>query len=72
VGRKRSPVALDWNPTRVELDRRFIKVNERQQTAEPWDLLYRRRGAGTPQTGARGHKEGMVAVAHIAGKPADL
>jgi len=59
VGRSRSPMALDWNPTRVELDRGFIKVNERQQTAEPgiyvigdvWQA---------PATGARGTREGMV------------
>ena len=55
---------------RVELDRGFIKVDEYQQHRRAGRLRHRRRGAGTPLLAHVATAEGMVAIAHIAGKPA--
>lgn len=56
--------------TRIELDRGFVKVDEYQQTAEPGIYAIGDIVAGTPQLAHVATMEGMVAVAHIAGKPA--
>jgi dihydrolipoamide dehydrogenase len=56
--------------TRVELDRGFVKVDEYQQTGEPGVYAIGDIVAGTPQLAHVATMEGMVAVAHIAGKPA--
>ena len=56
--------------TRVELDRGFIQVDEHQQTAEPGVYAIGDVVAGTPQLAHVATREGMIAVAHIAGKPA--
>jgi dihydrolipoamide dehydrogenase len=71
VGRKPITEGIGLESTRVELDRGFIKVNERQQTAEPGIYAIGDVVAGTPQLAHVATREGMVAVAHIAGKPAE-
>jgi dihydrolipoamide dehydrogenase len=55
--------------TRVELDRGFVKVDPVQRTAEPGVYAIGDVVAGTPQLAHVATMEGMVAVAHIAGKP---
>ncbi len=70
VGRKPNTENIGLETTRVELDRGFIKVDERQQTAEPSVYAIGDVVAGTPQLAHVATREGMIAVAHIAGKPA--
>ena len=69
VGRR--PVTEDagLQNTRVELDRGFVKVDSMQRTAEPGVYAIGDIVAGTPQLAHVATMEGMVAVAHIAGKP---
>ncbi len=55
----------------MELDRGFIKVDEFQQTAEPGVYAIGDVVAGTPQLAHVATMEGMVAVAHMAGKRAE-
>ncbi len=70
VGRRPVTENLGLERTRVDLDRGFIKVNEWQQTAEPGIYAIGDVVAGTPQLAHVAAMEGLVAVAHIAGKPA--
>jgi dihydrolipoamide dehydrogenase len=70
VGRKPLTENIGLEGSRVELDRGFIKVNEFQQTAEPGIYAIGDVVAGTPQLAHVASMEGMVAVAHMAGKPA--
>ncbi|PWU04251.1 MAG: dihydrolipoyl dehydrogenase, partial [Terriglobia bacterium] len=70
VGRKPNSENIGLENTRVELDRGFIKVNEYQQTAEPGIYAIGDVVAGTPQLAHVATMEGMIAVAHMAGKPA--
>ncbi len=70
VGRKPLTGNIGLEGTKVELDRGFIKVNEYQQTAEPNVYAIGDVVAGTPQLAHVATMEGMVAVAHMAGKPA--
>jgi dihydrolipoamide dehydrogenase len=70
VGRRPLTDNIGLEKTKVELDRGFIKVNEFQQTAEPNVYAIGDVVAGTPQLAHVATMEGMVAVAHIAGKPA--
>ena len=58
------------NCPRIELDRGFVKVDPMQQTGEPGVYAIGDIVAGTPQLAHVAAMEGMVAVAHIAGKPA--
>src|SRR5712675_168855 len=69
VGRKPITDNIGLETTRVELDRGFIKVNEQQQTAEPGVYAIGDVVAGTPQLAHVATREGMIAVAHIAGRP---
>ena len=66
----RTPRTSAWKTRSVELDRGFIKVNQYQQTGEPGVYAIGDVVAGTPQLAHVATMEGMVAVAHIAGKPA--
>jgi dihydrolipoamide dehydrogenase len=68
VGRKPVTEGLGLEATRIETDRGFIKVDRNQQTAEPGIYAIGDVVAGTPQLAHVATKEGMVAVAHIAGK----
>ncbi len=73
VGVGRRPVTdnIGLENTRVQTDRGFIKVDEWQQTAEPGIWAIGDVVAGTPQLAHVATKEGMVAVARIAGKPVE-
>jgi dihydrolipoamide dehydrogenase len=51
------------------MDRGFVKVNQWQQTAEPGLYAIGDIVAGTPQLAHVATMQGMVAVAHMAGKP---
>lgn len=70
VGRRPVTDGLGLENTRVETDRGFIKVDEYQRTSEPGIYAIGDVVAGTPQLAHVATREGMVAVAHIAGKPA--
>lgn len=70
VGRRPNTDRIGLEATRVELDRGFVKVNEFQHTAEPGIYAIGDVVAGTPQLAHVASMEGMVAIAHIAGKPA--
>ncbi len=70
VGRKPNTDGIGLEKTRVELERGFIRVDEHQQTAEPGVYAIGDVVAGTPQLAHVATREGMIAVAHIAGKPA--
>lgn len=69
VGRKPNTDNLGLENTRVQLDRGFIKTDCYQQTAEPGVYAIGDVVAGTPQLAHVATREGMIAVAHIAGKP---
>jgi dihydrolipoamide dehydrogenase len=70
VGRRPNTESIGLEHTKVELDRGFIKVNPYQQTAEPGVYAIGDVVAGTPQLAHVATMEGMVAVAHMAGKAA--
>ena len=70
VGRKPNTEKIGLETTKVELDRGFIKVDANQQTAEPGVYAIGDVVAGTPQLAHVATREGMIAVAHMAGKPA--
>ena len=70
VGRKPNTENIGLENTKVELDRGFIKVDQHQQTAEPGVYAIGDVVAGTPQLAHVATREGMIAVAHMAGKPA--
>lgn len=69
VGRKPNTENIGLENTRVELDRGFIKVGPYQQTAEPGVYAIGDVVAGTPQLAHVATMEGMIAVAHMAGRP---
>jgi len=70
VGRKPNTGNIGLERTRVVLDRGFIQVDEHQQTAEPGVYAIGDVVVGTPQLAHVATREGMIAVAHMAGKPA--
>jgi dihydrolipoamide dehydrogenase len=70
VGRKPNTDKLGLEGTKVELDRGFVKVDSMQRPGEPGVYAIGDIVAGTPQLAHVATMEGMVAVAHIAGKPA--
>jgi dihydrolipoamide dehydrogenase len=70
IGRKPMTDSIGLENTRVELDRGFIKTDEFQRTAEPGVYAIGDVVAGTPQLAHVATRQGMVAVAHMAGKPA--
>ena len=70
VGRKPNTENIGLENTRVSLDRGFIQVDSHQQTAEPGVYAIGDVVAGTPQLAHVAAREGMIAVAHMAGKPA--
>jgi dihydrolipoamide dehydrogenase len=70
VGRAPVTANMGLENTRVELDRGFVKVNEYQQTGEPGVYAIGDIVAGMPQLAHAATAEGMVAVAHMAGKSA--
>ncbi len=70
VGRKPNTENIGLEGTRVELDRGFVKVDSYQRTGEPGVYAIGDIVAGTPQLAHVATAEGMVAIAHMAGKPA--
>jgi dihydrolipoamide dehydrogenase len=70
VGRKPNTEGIGLENTKVEVDRGFIKVDANQRTAEPGVYAIGDVVAGTPQLAHVATREGMIAVAHMAGKPA--
>jgi dihydrolipoamide dehydrogenase len=70
VGRRPVTEDLGLEGTKVELDRGFVKVDSLQRTGEPGVYAIGDIVAGTPQLAHVATAEGMVAMAHIAGKPA--
>jgi len=70
VGRKPNTENIGLENTKVQLDRGFVKVNQFQQTDEPGVYAIGDVVAGTPQLAHVATREGMIAVAHMAGKPA--
>jgi dihydrolipoamide dehydrogenase len=70
VGRKPNTENIGLENTKVQLDRGFIQVDENQQTAEPGVYAIGDVVGGTPLLAHVATREGMIAVAHIAGKPA--
>src|SRR3984957_20369824 len=70
VGRKPNTENIGLENTKVELDRGFIKTDANQQTAEKGVYAIGDVVAGTPQLAHVATREGMIAVAHMAGKPA--
>lgn len=69
VGRKPNTEKVGIENTKIELDRGFVKVNQWQQTPEPGVYAIGDIVAGTPQLAHVASREGMIAVAHMAGKP---
>jgi dihydrolipoamide dehydrogenase len=70
VGRKPNTENIGLDKLKVQLDRGFVKVDEHQLTGEPGVYAIGDVVAGTPQLAHVATMEGMVAVAHMAGKPA--
>ena len=70
VGRKPNTENCGLENTRAQLDRGFVKVDAYQRTGEPGLYAIGDIVAGTPQLAHVATMEGMVAVGHIAGKPA--
>lgn len=70
VGRKPNTTGLGLESTKAELEGGSIKVNQWMQTAEAGVYAIGDVVAGTPQLAHVASMEGMVAVGHIAGKPA--
>jgi dihydrolipoamide dehydrogenase len=68
VGRKPNTENCGLENTKVELDRGFVKVNQFMQTGEPGVYAIGDIVAGYPQLAHAATAEGMVAVAHMAGK----
>ncbi len=66
----RAPVTEDigLDKTKIVADRGFIKVDEYMRTAEPDVYAIGDIALGTPQLAHTASMEGLVAVAHIAGK----
>jgi dihydrolipoamide dehydrogenase len=70
VGRRPNTDKIGLENTKVETDRGFIKVDSYQQTAEAGVYAIGDIVAGTPQLAHVASMEGLVAVAHMAGKSA--
>ena len=70
VGRKPNTENIGLDKLKIALDRGFVKVDEHQQTGEPGVYAIGDVVAGTPQLAHVATMEGMVAVAHMAGKAA--
>ena len=71
VGRRPVTDNIGLENTQVEMERGFIKVDSYQRTGEPGVYAIGDVVAGTPQLAHVATREGMVAVAHIAGKPTE-
>jgi dihydrolipoamide dehydrogenase len=70
VGRKPNTDSIGLEHTAVKTDRGFVVIDAFQRTGEPNVYAIGDIVAGTPQLAHVAAMEGMVAVAHMAGKPA--
>jgi len=70
VGRKPRTENLGLERTRIKLDRGFIVTDGWMETSEPGIFAIGDIVLGTPQLAHVGAMEGIVAVTHLAGKPA--
>jgi dihydrolipoamide dehydrogenase len=70
VGRKPNTDNIGLEDTAIQADRGFVIVDAYQRTNEPNVYAIGDLVAGTPQLAHVASMEGMVAVAHMAGKPA--
>jgi dihydrolipoamide dehydrogenase len=70
VGRKPNTENIGSEGTGIQIERGFVKVDGNQQTGEPGVYAIGDIVAGTPQLAHVASAEGMIACAHIAGKPA--
>ena len=70
IGRKPLTENIGLEGTRIQRDRGFIKVDVYQRTGEPGVYAIGDIVAGTPQLAHVATAQGMVAIAHMAGKPA--
>jgi len=71
VGRAPNTQDLGLEKTRVKLERGFVKVNPYMQTDEPGIYAIGDIVAGSPLLAHVGSMQGIVAVTHAAGKPAE-
>ena len=69
VGRKPNTANLGLEATKAVLDRGFLVVDPHQMTAEPGVYAIGDVVAGTPQLAHVATAEGLIAIAHIAGRP---
>jgi len=69
VGRKPRTDGIGLEDTRVQMDRGFIRTGEFMQTHELGVYAIGDVVAGTPQLAHVATRQGMIAVAHIAGRP---
>ncbi len=70
VGRKANTDKIGIENIKADLDRGFIKTDEYQRVGEPGVYAIGDVVSGTPLLAHVATMEGMVAVAHMAGKPA--
>ena len=70
VGRAPVTENVGIEKTKIEVERGFVKVDEYMRTAEPGIYAIGDIAMGYPQLAHAGAMEGIVAVTHIAGKPA--
>ena len=71
VGRAPNTANIGLEKMRVKLERGFVKVNGYMQTDEPGVYAIGDIVAGSPLLAHVGSMEGIVAVTHAAGKPAE-
>src|SRR6185437_13292326 len=69
VGRAPVTAGLNLEKTKIQTERGFIKTDTYMRTAEPNVYAIGDVVAGSPQLAHVASMEGLVAVAHIAGKP---
>ena len=70
VGRAPRTEDVGIEKTKIEVERGFVKVDNYMRTAEPGIYAIGDIAMGYPQLAHAGAMEGIVAVTHIAGKPA--
>lgn len=70
IGRKPNTENIGLEKTRARAEQGFVHVNEYQQTDEPGLYAIGDIVAGTPQLAHVASMQGIVAVTHIAGRPA--
>jgi dihydrolipoamide dehydrogenase len=70
VGRRPVTEGIGLEATRAVTERGFVKVDANQQTVQPGLYAIGDVVAGTPQLAHVAAREGLIAVGHIAGRPA--